>query len=103
DFIKELAQQFQSEKCLDGVPIAAVALETSLVSQPVRTACQTAYESFQDAFTEKLLESGFEEKRAKELGIVINSMVEGAFLLSFTMGNSEALLLVADQIPVLLK
>lgn len=103
EFIKDLAERFHNDRSLEGVPIASVALETALVSEPIRKACQTGYESFQNAFTQKLINSGYEETRAKELGIVINSMIEGAFLLSFTMGNTEPLLLISKQIPVLLE
>jgi TetR/AcrR family transcriptional repressor of lmrAB and yxaGH operons len=103
DFIMVMADRFEQEKCKGGVPIASIALETSLISERLRTACQTAYGTFQDIFTQKLISAGFEEQRAKELGVIINVMVEGAFLLSFTMGNSEPLRLVSQQIPTLLQ
>ncbi|MEH7096153.1 TetR/AcrR family transcriptional regulator [Neobacillus vireti] len=103
NFIVQMAEQFCEERCKEGVPIASVALETALISDSLRQACQTAYGNFQYLFTEKLLDSGYEETRAKELGVVINSMIEGAFLISFTLGNNEPLLLVAKQIPVLLQ
>lgn len=103
DFITDLAGRFEKEECKGGVPIASIALETSLISEPLREACQTAYGSFQHIFTQKLIRASFEEKRAEELGIIINAMIEGAFLLSFTMGNSEPLRLVAKQIPILLQ
>ncbi len=103
DFIEKMAEQYQHDAIQEGVPIAAVALETALFSERIRKACQNGYESFQQVFTDKLLESGYEEERARELGIVINSMIEGAFLLSFTMGNNEPLLLAAKNIQALLK
>jgi TetR/AcrR family transcriptional repressor of lmrAB and yxaGH operons len=103
NFILDMAEQFQDERCKEGIPIATVALETALVSESLRHECQSAYRNFQHLFTQKLISSGYEEKRAKELGIVINSMIEGAFLISFTMGTNEALHLIAKQIPVLLK
>ncbi|SOC24638.1 TetR family transcriptional regulator [Ureibacillus xyleni] len=103
NLINDMAERFEKEGCKGGVPVASIALETSLISEPLRNACQLAYFSFQDAFTQKLISSGLEENRAIELGIAINSMVEGAFLLSFTMGNSQPLRMVAKQIPVLLK
>ena len=102
NLIEGMAERFQQDGCKGGVPIASVALETALISGPLREACQSAYRNFQAIFTQKLVQSGFEENRAKELGIVINSMIEGAFLISFTTGNSEPLFLVAKQIPVIL-
>jgi TetR/AcrR family transcriptional regulator, lmrAB and yxaGH operons repressor len=102
NLINHMANRFEKEGGRGGVPVASIALETSLISERLREACQSAYRSFQDAFTQKLIISGFEENRATELGVVINSMVEGAFLLSFTMGNSQPLRTVAKQIPVIL-
>ncbi|WP_428987008.1 hypothetical protein [Virgibacillus pantothenticus] len=101
--IYDMAGFFQEKLKLEGVPIASIALETSLISEPLRKVCQEAYTSFQDQFTEKLLHARVEEKRARELGIVINSMIEGAFLISFTRSNVEPLFLVAKQIPTLLQ
>lgn len=103
NFIKDMAERFEKEGCKGGVPVASIALETTLISKPLRNACQSAYGKFQDVFTQKLISSGFEENKATELGVVINSMVEGAFLLSFTMGDSTPLRLVAEQIPALLR
>ncbi|NWO14853.1 MAG: TetR/AcrR family transcriptional regulator [Virgibacillus sp.] len=102
-FIYKIAEIFQKQFRLEGVPIASVALETSLISEPLRKACQEAYISFQHQFTEKLIQAKVAQNRACELGIVINSMIEGAFLLSFTMDSAEPLLLVAEQIPLLLQ
>lgn len=101
--IFEMAEFFQKKLRIEGVPIAAVALETSLISEPLRKVCQEAYNDFQDQFTQKLLQANFKEEKARELGIVINLMIEGAFLISFTSGDAEPLLLVADQIPMLLQ
>lgn len=102
-FITEMAEEFHREGCTDGVPIASLALESSVISDPLRKACQSAYEAFQREFTNKLLTAGYEETRARELGIVINAMVEGAFLTSYTLGKNEPLLLVAAQVPILLR
>ncbi|MFN7250472.1 MAG: TetR/AcrR family transcriptional regulator [Anaerobacillus sp.] len=103
NFLEKMAKHFQEEDCSKGVPIAAIALETSLVSEPLRSTCQNAYQSFETAFSKKLLQGGYEEAEAKELAILINSMIEGAFILSFTKGTNEPLLILAKQIPKLLK
>jgi TetR/AcrR family transcriptional regulator, lmrAB and yxaGH operons repressor len=103
NLIEDMAKQFQKEARKGGIPIASVALETALISEPLREVCQSAYADFQALFTQKLVQAGFEESRAKDLGVVINSMIEGAFLISFTTGNVEPLLLVAKQIPVVLR
>ncbi|WP_413376083.1 TetR/AcrR family transcriptional regulator [Alkalihalobacillus sp. 1P02AB] len=101
--IIDMGQSFQKNRSIEGVPIASVALESSLISEPLNQACQNAYRTFQDLFTQKLINSGYGEKRARELGIVLNSMIEGAFLISFTTGNAESLFLIAEQLPAILK
>lgn len=40
-------------------------------------ACQEAMEDWQSIYVKKLLEADFSEKRAKELSIVINALIEG--------------------------
>lgn len=101
-FIESMANQFELEQTPQGVPIAAVALETSYSSETLRAACQDAYKNFQSAFTEKMVKSGYKQTEAEELAIVINAMIEGAFLLSFTQGDTKPLRLVAKKIPGLL-
>ncbi|MGP4067098.1 TetR/AcrR family transcriptional regulator [Halobacillus sp. B29] len=101
--INDLADQAVKDGETSGVPVAAVALETTYASEPIRQACHAAYEQFQQAFTRKLKDKGYAEKRAEELGVLINSMIEGAFLVSFTTKSKFPLRLVADQIPMLLK
>lgn len=93
---------FQGDR-IEGVPIATVALETSLMSETLRKACLTAYESWEGLFAAKLVESGYSPDRAGELAIVINALIEGAFILSVTRKSQQPLLLVASQIPLLVK
>ncbi|WP_062353608.1 TetR/AcrR family transcriptional regulator [Bacillus kwashiorkori] len=102
-FISMIADRFQKEGHQQGVPIAAVALETSLISDELRKGCQEAYRKFQNLFAQKLVSGGFVEERAEQLAVVINSMIEGAFLLSFTYGDSRPLRLVAEEIPHVLR
>ena len=102
-FVVNLADRFDLEKTPQGVPVAAVALETSYSSDRLRTICQSAYASFQAVFAEKLLRSGYLENEAEDLAIVINAMIEGAFLLAYTQGDTKPLRLVAQKIPALLK
>lgn len=102
-FIENLANRFDREETPQGVPIAAVALETSYSNETLRVACQGAYTSFQSAFAEKMVQSGYKQNEAEDLAIVVNAMIEGAFLLSFTQGDTKPLRLVAKKIPALLK
>lgn len=99
NLITGLAERFEKEGLKQGIPIASLALESAMISEEVQNACQKAYMSFQEAFKEKLIADDFEEKRAEELSVVINSMIEGAFLVSYTMGDTEPLRSIARYIP----
>ncbi|MET3195717.1 TetR/AcrR family transcriptional regulator [Bacillus sp. OAE603] len=102
NFILWMAEQFEKGP-MTGLPIATVALETSLVSETIRETCQHSYQKFETAFSQKLMISGFDQERAEELGVILNFMIEGACLISFTNGNGEPLRMLAKQIPLLLK
>lgn len=97
--IKEMAGGFSQSSCHQGVPVAAVVLETAITSELIREACQEAYETWCQIFTDKLLKDGFSRERAEALGRLINAMIEGAVI---TRQDHQVLLDVAEQIPVIL-
>lgn len=49
------------------------------------------------------MENGFAEEEANQLGTLINSMIEGGIMLSLTNKDKTPLLLIAEQIPVLVR
>ncbi|MFV8828535.1 TetR/AcrR family transcriptional regulator [Alkalihalobacterium sp. APHAB7] len=102
NFINDLADAFENRESQQGLPVAAVALETAHSSEVIRLSCQKAYETWHQVFAEKLLDSGFEKEKALELGLVINAMIEGAFINVFTKKDSEPLRQIARYIPLLL-
>ncbi|CAM3187509.1 TetR/AcrR family transcriptional regulator [Filibacter tadaridae] len=101
--INDLSEEFGVHKEIFGLPIGTIAGETSLTSEPIRLACQSAFECWQLIYVEKLLASGYSEKHAKELGLLINAMLEGGILLCLTTKSREPLRIIAEQIPFLLK
>ncbi|MCL6572296.1 MAG: TetR/AcrR family transcriptional regulator [Bacillus sp. (in: Bacteria)] len=103
NLIITMAKGFFQGGNTEGVPIATVALETSVMSELLRETCNSAYLSWEKLFANKMEKSGFPPDKALELSIVINAMIEGAFILSLTRRNSEPLLMVAKQVPFLLK
>ncbi|MDQ0926134.1 TetR/AcrR family transcriptional repressor of lmrAB and yxaGH operons [Bacillus atrophaeus] len=102
-FLKELSCQFTCPENIEGLPVGLLAAETSLKSEFLRHACDQAYETWENAFAEKLQQSGFCENKAKEISTVINSMIEGGIILSITRKDSKPLLHIANLIPKLLK
>ncbi|WP_458353299.1 TetR/AcrR family transcriptional regulator [Peribacillus frigoritolerans] len=100
--IFHLSEVFGDSENLLGLPIGTIAAETYTTSEQIRMACQEAMEDWQSIYVKKLLEVDFSEKRAKELSIVINALIEGGILLSLTAKNGEPLQTIAEQIPLLL-
>jgi TetR/AcrR family transcriptional repressor of lmrAB and yxaGH operons len=100
--IKEMTGSFTHDSCYQGIPVAAVVLETAMSSELIREACQDAYETWCQVFTEKLLNHGFSKERAESLGRLINAMIEGAVIVSITRQDDQVLLDVAEQIPLIL-
>jgi TetR/AcrR family transcriptional repressor of lmrAB and yxaGH operons len=103
EHIRHIAEQFNNTDELDGVPIGLMAAETSLISEPLRKACQAAFEGWELLYAKRLIEAGYDPASAQKLGIVINSMIEGAITRSLTNKNGEPLQLIAEYIPILLK
>ncbi|OPA77701.1 TetR family transcriptional regulator [Paenibacillus selenitireducens] len=102
-FINQVAAQFQDQGIgVQGVPVAAVALETSFISDRIRESCRQAYESWNQIYANKLIQAGYDENRANQLGVVLNAMIEGAYIISITRQDNQPLLDIAAQIPVLL-
>lgn len=83
--------------------ISLLALETSLTSEALREACRDTYVAWGNAFTEKLTQSGYDQEEARELGALIQLMIDGALISSLTKKDTRPLLYVARQIPVLLQ
>lgn len=103
NFIKGLAEAFAKPDCHhQGIPVAAVALETAMISDSIREACREAYETWRQVFTDKLLENGFSKEKADSLGRMINAMIEGSIIISITRQDQQVLLDVAEQIPLLI-
>lgn len=84
------------------VSINLIALETAATNENLRKACESAFNSWQDAYTRKLIDGGFSKEKAETLGLVIQSMVEGAIIMSLTKKSDEPFMEIAKQIPILL-
>lgn len=84
-----------------------LALETSLTSETLREARRDTYIVWGNAFTEKLAQSGYDQKEARELGALIQLMSDGALISSLTkkirgrfymwQGRSQYYCKVAEQ------
>ncbi|MDF3001605.1 MAG: TetR family transcriptional regulator [Bacillota bacterium] len=102
-FIDQIAQGIIDLKEVIPYTVSLLALETSLISEPIRESCKNAFESWENGFSAKLVKSGFDKKKADELGIIIQVMMEGALISALTKKDMTPLYHVAKYIPLLLK
>jgi len=103
NFIYKLAEDFEKTEQKQGLPVAGVVLETSQSSEIIRKSCKVAYDSWHQVFAERLIKGGYEKEKALELGLIINAMIEGAFIIVLTREDGEPLRQIARYIPNLLK
>lgn len=102
DFILDIADHVELSGFAAGSPLTAVAMETATTSERINLACREAYSLLQAAFKEKLIECGFANLKAEELGAFITATVEGGILLSRTYHSGNPLRTVAKHLKVLL-
>jgi TetR/AcrR family transcriptional regulator, lmrAB and yxaGH operons repressor len=104
-FIREIPVLIEQDQQNEVIPcsISMIALETSSISEPIRNACQQAFEAWGNLFAEKLIQGGFRKERAEELGVIIQLMIEGALIRSMTKNDMTSLYSVAKEIPYILR
>jgi len=77
-----LAQRMAESNYQEGCPLATVALEASSTSEPIRLACATHFQEWQDLIQETLQAKGVEREEAHEVAVTVLASIEGALLLS---------------------
>ena len=100
--MEHLATIIDNEQRTRDMSISLLALETYLTSELLRTACEEVFTALENMYSEKLIQSGINKEKARELGCVIGAMIEGGITLSLTRKNGNSLRLVAKQIPALI-
>ncbi|MFP3888402.1 TetR/AcrR family transcriptional regulator [Priestia filamentosa] len=102
-FISVTANQFNDPEHIEGIPVGLLASETALISEPLRCICVEVFKNWADIFADKLMQHGYEKEEAEELGMTINSMIEGGVMFSLAHKDKEPLLLISNQIPYILR
>ena len=103
EVIQEIVHALEQNGKLKNTSLSLIALETHLSSELLRTACSKSFSALEEIYAEKLAASGIPEKQAKELGTVIQSLMEGAILLSVTHRDTTPLTDAARQIQILIE
>jgi AcrR family transcriptional regulator len=91
DFFAAAATTLRETDYADACPIATVALEVSSTNEPMRQACADVFDSWVDAATQRLAESGLPRKRSRSLAISMLALLEGAFVLARAQRSTEPL------------
>ncbi|GAC1375860.1 MAG: transcriptional regulator YxaF [Ktedonobacteraceae bacterium] len=97
-FIHNVAYHVEHSGFEAGGPLAIVAMETVNSSERLNAVCRLAYQQLQQAFADKLVQSGYTQERARQLATFVTASVEGGIILSRTNHNSESLRWVADEL-----
>lgn len=100
--LNKIADDFDQRGNLEGLPVGLIASETALVYPNLRLACESAYQTWQSLYADKLKKSGLDQSKAEELGVVISAMIEGAIILSKTTKSGQPLRVMAKQVPLLI-
>lgn len=103
EVIREMVNALEQDGRLKNTSLSLIALETYLSSELLRTACSKSFAALESIYAKKLMASGIPEKKAKELGMVIQSLMEGAILLAVTHRDTTSLTAAAKQIQVLIE
>jgi hypothetical protein len=92
EFFAAAAATLRETGYADACPIATVALEVSSSNEPMRQACADVFNSWVDAATERLVESGLPpRKRSRSLAVSMLALLEGAFVLARALRSTEPL------------
>lgn len=83
------------------VSINLIAMETATSNETLRKACDSVFNTWQNVYAQKLIDGGFEIERAKNLSLIIQTMIEGAIIMSLTKKSDKPLIEIANQIPII--
>lgn len=74
------------------------AVETSCISDHLRTACQNVFADWQNIIAKHLILDGMSEAKARETSLLVVSLMEGALIISLTNRDKQPLLTAADYL-----
>lgn len=109
-FVKEMAENINKDKndlnsfrSNKKISINLIALETSETNENIRHACEDAYKTWEKAYYDKLVEDGINKTKAEKLSKTIETLIEGAILMSTINNDDKYILEIAEIIPKIIK
>lgn len=101
--INEIASDIFHIEDVTACSVSLLALETSLISEPIRSVCKQAFEIWENVYFEKLTDGGMDCKKAKEMSVLIQLMIEGALVNALAKRDKAPLYYLSEQIPIVLR
>ncbi|MGF9695952.1 TetR/AcrR family transcriptional regulator [Paenibacillus sp. MABNR03] len=98
-FIHDMADETEAAGFTGFLPFSFwAAVETSCISHQLRVACQGVFANWQQIITKHLMMEGVGEEKARETGLLVISLMEGALIISLTNQDKQPLLTAADYL-----
>lgn len=88
---------------VEGLQISLIASETATTHESLREACNETFIAWQELYSNRLVEFGFNPDHARELGVTLNALIEGGCMLAVTNKSSYPLRCISNQLEMLLK
>ncbi len=95
-FLRGRRETLRETDYADACPIATVALEVASTNEPLRIATADVFEEWIDGATEYFAFAGIARPRARELGLAMLSLLEGAFIFCRAMRTTEPMAVAGD-------
>ncbi|WP_145412905.1 TetR/AcrR family transcriptional regulator [Paenibacillus xylanexedens] len=103
-FIYETANEAEANGYTGFLPFSFwAAVETSCISQQLRTASQNVFAGWQDIIARHLILDGMSNKKARETALLVISLMEGALIITLTNQDKQPMLTAADYLSVVAK
>ncbi|WP_342555874.1 TetR/AcrR family transcriptional regulator [Paenibacillus sp. FSL R7-0652] len=103
-FIYDMAYEAEASDYTGFLPFSFwAAVETSCISQQLRTASQNVFAGWQEIIARHLMLDGMSEEKARETALLVISLMEGALIITLTNQDKQPLLTAADYLSVVAK
>ncbi|MBE7678888.1 TetR/AcrR family transcriptional regulator [Paenibacillus sp. P13VS] len=103
-FIHDMADETEAAGFTGFLPFSFwAAVETSCISHQLRVACQGVFANWQNIIMKHLMMEGVGEEKARETGLLVISLMEGALIISLTNQDKQPLLTAADYLSSVAK
>lgn len=96
-FMLDMSEDMTAAKFKGFLPFSFwAAVETSCISQDLRRACQGVFANWQQAISQNLVRDGISESKARDLALLMISLMEGALIISLTNQDVQPMVTAAE-------